>query len=178
MPCCAATSPRGRLKLAAFSSFPCASRATVDPVPRLLSTARRFAAVSCLGVVSLLVLDTPASAAFSASVSMPVVEIGTAVLAAPGNVTAEGTSCRGTAVTVRVSWTQSDSPRVSGYLVTVQVSTGESFSVPTDDATTSVEQRFTRPNAATHPSLTATVTTVTDYGWTKESPQTASVTCE
>ena len=118
-----------------------------------------------------------AYAVFKDSTLLAPLSIGTATVAAPGSVSAADTDCRGITMTVRVSWTLSDSPRVTGYRVAVTVSNGGSFVVQTDATATSVQQRVRKPNAAAHWSVTATVMTLTDYGWTSQAPRTAPVSC-
>ncbi len=95
----------------------------------------------------------------------------------PANVTTSGTTCNGITQFVEVSWTPSDSPGVIGYQVDIRTSTGQTIAAQAASAATNVRRNVTKPNAATKVFVTATVTTLTTYGWTKQSQASAPTSC-
>ena len=143
---------------------------------------RRLTALGRLGtiLVTLVALScgTPqdsASAAWRVTGGGPAAGSAITVMA-PGNVSTSAT-CSGTAMTVHVSWTASSSPGVNGYRVTLRTGTGQTLTEQTDATTTTLKKGITKPNAGTAVSVTATVTTLTTYGWTAESPVSAPASC-
>jgi hypothetical protein len=74
------------------------------------------------------------------------------------------------------TWTKSTTPRVSGYTVKVYFSDGfvQSVDLPASAASWSatIDKYY-----VTAYSIQYSVTTKTDYGWTKESARTAAFQC-
>lgn len=101
--------------------------------------------------------------------------VATASVAPPGNLTAK-TSCRSGTMTVTLNWTASTSARVSGYLVRLYL--GEAWQ---DQATLGKAATTWQGSAGTIYStnyvMTFTVSTLTEYGWTTESPRTVRLVC-
>ncbi|TFV61238.1 hypothetical protein E4P41_09990 [Geodermatophilus sp. DF01-2] len=131
------------------------------------------------GVVLAVAVALVMGAALSASASFVsqrtvALEVSSATVQAPGNVTTAGSWCWWSTFGVQLSWTPSSSPGVSGYTVRVHREGGTSSIVATvgREATSfsgvywggRQEHRFT-------------VTTETTYGWTAVSPQTSPVRC-
>ena len=140
-------------------------------------TVRGRLAITLLAVATALGgAPEPASAAWRVTGAGPSAARALSV-AAPGGVSAGGTSCAGTTMTVQVSWTPSGSPGIRGYPVAIRASTGQTATGQTNAQSTTFRQGITKPNAATTVSVTAAVTTLTAYGWTSESAPAAAVSC-
>jgi uncharacterized protein (DUF58 family) len=139
--------------------------------------ARRLVLVS-LAVALSLVMSTPATAKFAVTRGLPSLVVATAVVQSPTNVKAELASCSNARwMSVTVSWQPSTSARVSGYLVKAYRNDGQVATVgQTDGAATSANTTVDKL-AAGSTSVTFTVTTLSDYGWTAESTQSAQMTC-
>jgi hypothetical protein len=112
-----------------------------------------------------------ASLADSAAVSTT---IGTTTVA-PVTSLVGALDCKPTS-TMSATWTKSTTPRVSGYTVTVYFSDGfvQSVELPASAASWSatIDKYY-----VTAYSIQYSVTTKTDYGWTKESAKTAAFQC-
>ena len=91
--------------------------------------------------------------------------------AGPGSLT-----CRTASATMALTWTQSTSARVTGYLVKVHFSDGYVQTVQKAATATSWSQAITLYNVTAY-SVRYTVTTQTDYGWTAESASTGWFRC-
>jgi hypothetical protein len=134
-----------------------------------LTLALTFAAV--LGSTS---STAPAQASFADSASRTTA-ITTATVAAPGNVTGSLACGRSTA-TMGTTWNLSPSARISGYRVTVYFSDGFVQTVELGPTATSwsssIDVYF-----VTAFSVQYSVTTKTDYGWSKESARTGTFQC-
>jgi hypothetical protein len=101
-------------------------------------------------------------------------QLSTATVAAPGSVV--GNLVCGRPATMSATWTASTSTRVSGYRVTVYFSDGFVQQVPLGATATSWSTTID-PYYVTAFSVQYSVTTLTDYGWTKESPRTPAFQC-
>ncbi|TFV65426.1 UNVERIFIED_ORG: hypothetical protein E4P37_09970 [Bacillus sp. AZ43] len=101
--------------------------------------------------------------------------VATPVVPAPGDLVARA-SCKGRTVTVSLDWTDSAAPRVSGYLVRLYLNNAWQ-----DQATVAPGAGKWGGSAdssyVTNYTMTFTVTTLTEYGWTAESPRTARIVC-
>jgi hypothetical protein len=109
---------------------------------------------------------------------LPSLGVTTAVVQSPTNVKAELASCSNARwMSVTVSWQPSSSARVSGYQVKAYRNDGQVTTVgQIDGAATSANTTVDKLGAGST-SVTFTVTTLTDYGWTAESTQSAQMTC-
>ena len=139
--------------------------------------ARRLVLISFAVAISL-IMSTPATATFAVTRSVPSLVVTTAVVQPPTNVAAVLASCsNGRWMSVTVSWQPSTSARVSGYVVKAYRNDGQVTTVgQTDGAATSANTTVDKLGAGST-SVTFSVTTLTDYGWTAESTQSAQMTC-
>jgi hypothetical protein len=128
-----------------------------------------------LGITAGIVIgvSVPASATYADSVAIRPT-ISTATVAAPGNVV--GKLVCGRPATMSATWTASTSTRVSGYLVSVYFSDGFVQTVQLGPTATSWSATID-PYYVTAYTINYTVTTQTDYGWTKESAHTGTFGC-
>ena len=117
--------------------------------------------------------SVPASANYSDAVVVRTTVNSTSV-AAPGNIVGKLTC--GRPATMSATWSLSGTARVSGYLVSVYFSDGFVQTVQLGPAATSWSATID-PYYVTAYSINYTVTTQTDYGWTKESAHTAAFQC-
>ena len=115
----------------------------------------------------------PASAGFGDTVVVRTT-IATATVAAPGNLVGKLTC--GRPATMSATWSQSGTARVSGYLVSVYFSDGFVQTVQLGPTATSWSTTID-PYYVTAYSIQYTVTTQTNYGWSKESPLTPVFQC-
>ncbi|MGZ4643621.1 MAG: hypothetical protein ACXVX8_15990 [Blastococcus sp.] len=116
----------------------------------------------------------PASAAFSASAAVPATTINTIVVAPPTTVVGK-LACAKTS-TMSATWTQSTTPRISGYLVSVYFSDGAVQTVQLGATATSWSATIDLYYVTAY-SVQYSVTAQTDYGWTKESARTGTFQC-
>ena len=131
-----------------------------------------FVAALVVGLLGL----TPAHASFGDSTGTGAMTITTTTVAAPGSVTGSLT-CGKTSATMAATWTLSGAPRVSGYLVTVYFNDGYTQTVELDDpSATSWSAPIGIYNVTAY-QVQYSVTTLTSYGWTKESARTAWFHC-
>ena len=130
-----------------------------------------------LALVAGVVLAGSTGTAFASFSDTPSISLGTgttATVAAPGSVMGRLT-CASPA-TMQVTWQPSTSTRVTGYLVTVYFSDGFVQTVQKTAADTSWSATTNLFNVTAY-SVRYSVTTQTDYGWTKESALTGSFQC-
>ena len=111
----------------------------------------------------------------TATVTATPMSVSTATVAAPGAGPGSIT-CRSSSATMALTWTKSTSARVSGYLVTVYFSDGYTQTVQMTANDTSWSQAIALYNVTAY-SVRYSVTTQTDFGWTKESAQTVWFRC-
>jgi hypothetical protein len=116
-----------------------------------------------------------AFASFSDSSSISLGTVSTATVAAPGSVTGK-VICTSPNATMQVTWQKSTSTRVSGYLITVYYSDGYVQTASAAASATSWSVSTSLFNVTAY-SVRYSVTTQTDYGWTKESALTGSFSC-
>jgi len=128
-------------------------------------TSMRRAAVLLLLVAGLVVGSSlPSWAMFSDSSSVQ------------ANLTAR-TRCTGSDAAVTLTWGASTAPRVSGYRIRVHFG-GGAYQDQTTVAATATTWTGTTPLIyVNNYTLTFTVWTLTQYGWTKESAPTARIVC-
>jgi hypothetical protein len=134
---------------------------------------RRVLTLLGLTVAVIVGASIPASATYADSVAIRPT-ISTATVAAPGNVV--GKLVCGRPATMSATWTASTSTRVSGYLVSVYFSDGFVQTVQLGPTATSWSATID-PYYVTAYTINYTVTTQTDYGWTKESAHTPTFGC-
>lgn len=115
----------------------------------------------------------PASATFADAVAVKTT-ISTATVAAPTNVVGKLTC--GRPATMSATWTQSTSTRVSGYRVSVYFSDGFVQTVELGSTATSWSTTID-PYYVTAYTIQYSLTTETNYGWSKESPRTVAFQC-
>jgi len=138
-----------------------------------MSRTRRTLVLIGLTVAVIAGASLPASASYSESVAVKTT-ISTTTVAAPGNVVGKLTC--GRPATMSATWSQSSTTRVSGYLVSVYFNDGFVQTVQLGPAASSWSATID-PYYVTAYSIQYSVTTQTDYGWSKESPRTASFQC-
>jgi len=117
--------------------------------------------------------SVPASATFSEAVAVKTT-ISTTTVTPPGNLVGKLTC--GRPATMSATWSQSSTARVSGYLVSVYFSDGFVQTVQLGPTATSWSSTID-PYYVTAYSIQYTVTTQTNYGWSKESPLTPVFQC-
>ena len=136
--------------------------------------------LSLLGLALAVVLGSagataPAHASFGDTANVRLATVATPTVAAPSAVTGSLT-CGSRSATMAATWAKSTSARVSGYVVTVYFSDGFVQTVPKAATDTSwsapIELYY-----VTAAYVRYTVTTQTDYGWTKESASTGWFKC-
>ena len=142
-----------------------------------MKTTQRILVLIALVAGVLFASGAAAQASFSetAKVTATPMSVATATVAAPGAGPGSLT-CRSSSATMALTWTKSTSARVSGYLVTVYFSDGYSQTVQMTANDTSWSQAIALYNVTAY-SVRYTVTTQTDFGWTKESAQTGWFRC-
>ena len=117
--------------------------------------------------------SVPASATFAEAVAVKTT-ISTTTVASPGNLVGKLTC--GRPATMSATWSLSSTTRVSGYLVSVYFSDGFVQTVQLGPTATSWSSTID-PYYVTAYSIQYTVTTQTNYGWSKESPLTPVFQC-
>ena len=140
------------------------------------STPVRRAAVLVLLVAGLLVGSSlPSWATYSDSAAVTTT-VATATVAPPTNLTSH-TKCTGGDATVTLNWNASTSTRVSGYRVRVHFGGGAYQDQTTLAATATTWQGTTPDFYVNNYTMTVTVWTLTDYGWSAESAPTPRILC-
>jgi hypothetical protein len=137
-------------------------------------------ALVLVGATAAIVLGTvgptasPAVAQLADSAAVGTTTIATGTVAPPTNVVGKLT-CTSPAQ-MSATWTQSTSPRVTGYSVNVYFTDGFVQSVPLPSTASSwaapIDRYYVQVDAIQY-----SVTTKTDYGWTAESAKTAWFRC-
>jgi len=133
-------------------------------------------ALVVLGLSTTVVLGTsaaPAGATLADSAVIPTT-IGTTTVAPVANLVG-ALNCAPTS-TMSATWTKSTTARVSGYTVHVHFSDGFVQSVELGPNATSWSTTIDKYYVTAY-SVQYSVTTKTDYGWTKESAKTAAFRC-
>ena len=127
-------------------------------------------------IVTVVVTGTGAAqASLADSASVSAGTIGTATVAPPA--AGPGSlACGRTAATMALTWTQSTSTRVTGYLVTVYFSDGFVQTVQMLATDTGWSKPIALYNVTAY-AVQYSVTTQTDYRWTAESARTAWFQC-
>jgi len=117
-----------------------------------------------------------AQAAFADTTPPAAVQVTTATVAAPGDVSVSGSGCLLVLYTLHVSWPPSSARDVTGYRVTAYTGNGTPWVLGTAGPT---ETKFSVALGLTLPlqSYRYTVTTLTRYGWTAESPMAGPLYC-
>ena len=141
-----------------------------------MTAIRRTALTLALALTAVLgtAATSPALASFSDSASRST-SITTTTVNAPGNVVGS-LVCGRSSATMGATWNLSATPRVAGYTVTVYFSDGFVQVVELGPSATSWSAPIA-PYYVTAFSIQYSVTTVTDYGWVKESVRTGSFQC-
>ena len=134
---------------------------------------RRGLILLSVAVAVIVGASVPASASYAEAVAVKTT-ISTTTVAAPTNVVGKLTCGRSAGMSA--TWTQSPTARISGYRVSVYFSDGFVQTVDLGPTATSWSSTID-PYYATAYSIQHTVTTVTTYGWSKESPRTDAFQC-
>ena len=134
---------------------------------------RRGLVLLGLTVAVVIGASVPASATYSEAVAVKTT-ISTTTVAAPTNLVGQLTC--GRPATMQVTWALSGTERVSGYLVSVHFSDGFVQTVQLGASATSWSSTID-PYYVTAYSIRYSVTTQTNYGWSKESPLTGAFQC-
>jgi hypothetical protein len=134
---------------------------------------RRGLVLLGLTVAVVIGASIPASATYADAVAVKTT-ITTATVAAPTNVVGKLTC--GRPATMSATWTQSTTARVSGYRVSVYFSDGFVQTVELGPTATSWSATID-PYYVTAYSIQYSLTTETNYGWSKESPRTVAFQC-
>jgi hypothetical protein len=116
-----------------------------------------------------------AFASFSTTSSISLGTVATANVLAPTSIVGKVT-CTSPNATMQVTWVKSTSTRISGYRVSVYYSDGYVQTADTASTATSWSVPTALFNVTAY-SVRYSVTTLTDYGWTKESALTGSFQC-
>ena len=116
-----------------------------------------------------------ALASFADTASISLGGVSTTNVAAPGSVVGNVT-CASPNATMQVTWQTSTSTRVSGYRISVYYSDGFVQTANVASTATSWSVSTSLFNVTAY-SVRYSVTTLTDYGWTKESALTGSFQC-
>ena len=87
-----------------------------------------------------------------------------------------GLSCTNPTSTMSATWTRSTSARVTGYVLKVHWSDGALDEVPLGPTATSWSQPISKYFVTAY-AVQYSVTTLTDYGWTKATSLTAAFRC-
>ena len=134
---------------------------------------RRGLVLLGLTVAVVIGVSIPASATYSEAVTVKTT-ISTTTVAAPGNLVGKLTC--GRPATMSATWSLSTTARVSGYLVSVHFSDGFVQTVQLGPTATSWSATID-PYYVTAYSIRYSVTTQTNYGWSKETPLTGTFQC-
>jgi hypothetical protein len=134
---------------------------------------RRGLVLLGLTVAVVIGASVPASATYSEAVTVKTT-ISTTTVAAPANLVGKLTC--GRPATMQVTWALSGTARVSGYLVSVYFSDGFVQNVQLGASATSWSATID-PYYVTAYSIRYSVTTQTNYGWSKEAPLTGTFQC-
>ncbi|SNR48924.1 hypothetical protein [Blastococcus mobilis] len=136
---------------------------------------RRVAVLILLTVAVVVGSSMPSWASFADTAAVSTT-VATATVAPPTGVTARVTKCTGRFVNLTLDWTASTAARVSGYQVRVYLGEAYQDQPSAGAATTTWQGSLDRYYVDTY-TVTFTVRTLTEYGWTAESPRTAQVVC-
>jgi hypothetical protein len=133
---------------------------------------RRALILAGLTLAVIIGASIPASAGFADSVSVNP-RLTTATVAAPTSVSGWVT-CSSSTLYATITWQRSSSPRVSGYRITAEVP-GSTL----DFTVAASATRFDHSMARVWQSfpVQVTVTTLTDYGWTRAAAPITVTTC-
>ena len=134
-----------------------------------MTAVRRALQVLGLALAVIVGRSIPAAAGLADTASVTPMTVGTATVAAPGNVVGKLT-CSQTTSTMNVTWTPSGSDKVTGYTVTVHFSdvAGASSAAWSSSIATFNVTAF---------AVRYSVTTQTTYGWFTQSALTGSFRC-
>ena len=125
--------------------------------------------------VGALLATAPAQASFADSELLQTTTYATNTVTAPTNVVGSLT-CGSPNAHMKVTWTASTTPRISAYLVTVYFSDGYTQTATAAATATSWSAPINAYNVTAY-QIQYSVTTQTDYGWTKESATTGWFHC-
>jgi hypothetical protein len=143
----------------------------------ILGSAHVRRAATLLVLTAALVLGAclPSWAAYTEAVALPQMTVSTAVVAVPGNVSSS-VRCTGNTATVTLNWTASTASGVSGYRPRIYLNAAYQDQ-PSVSSTTTTWQASIDVFYVNNYTVTFSVWTLTDYGWTAESARTVRIVC-
>ncbi|SFF79307.1 hypothetical protein [Blastococcus tunisiensis] len=137
-----------------------------------MTRTRRILVLIGLALTIVVGSSIPASATFAESVALPRTTVTGLTVQAPTNLV-DRTTCSGSTMYAKVTWTASASEKTTGYIVTAQTGgTPMTFAVGN---TTTFTHTMGRVWSAQ--SIPVTVTTVSKGGWTRTSAPVWVTTC-
>jgi hypothetical protein len=142
---------------------------------RTSTPVRRVAVLALLVAALVLGSSLPSWASFSDAAAVNTT-VETATVVPPTNLTSR-TKCVGSDATVTLNWSASTSTRVSGYRIRVHFGGGAYQDQTTLAATATTWSGTTPVFYVNNYTMTFTVWTLTQYGWTAESAHTARILC-
>ena len=125
------------------------------------------------GLIAASALPSTAGWSDAATVST---SVSTATVGPPTDLTSR-TTCRGQTATVNLTWKAGTAPRVAGHLIRVSFGGGAYQDQATVGPTATSWTGSTDVFYVTNYTITFTVWTLTEYGWTAESVPTARIVC-
>ena len=153
-----------------------------------MTTVLRKVLLLLAAVLTLVVLATGTAQATFTAKATTLFGVTTTTVAAPAGVSTAGTYCSSTStyyngtwysrstMHAKVSWTASATRGVSGYRVTAWLPDGSTYPVGDVGAgTTSVAMDVDGSYASQN--IRVTVTTLTSYGWSKQSTRSGAISC-
>jgi hypothetical protein len=159
-----------------------------------VSRLRRGATLTLIALAAILGLTTgTAAATYTATATLSPLSASTLTVAPPTSVTISGSYCTttywtrsyngtttsGTSITLRtkIGWQASATTRgISGYRITAWYPDGSTTPVG-DVGPTTTSAQLTVDGFTTNQTIRLTVTTLTSYGWTADTPRTGALTC-
>lgn len=136
---------------------------------------RRVATLTLLTAALVLGSCLPSWAAFTEAVQLPQMTVSTPSVAVPGPVTSS-VRCTGNTATVTLSWTASTAPQVTGYRPRIYLNAAYQDQ-PTVSSSTTTWQGSIDVFYVNNYTMTFSVWTLTEYGWTAESARTVRILC-
>jgi len=146
---------------------------------------RRLAVLVSTAAALVLAVALPASATFAETGTKAVASVTTVTVEAPSNLNFGGTKCTTTTnwdgsttttLNAKLSWRASTSRGVSGYRVVALVN-GYPYPIDEVPATQTSLTGTYDASVVNNNNISVTVTTLTSYGWTKQSQQVGVIKC-
>ncbi len=142
-----------------------------------MHTTRRILALIALVAGVLLANGAAAQASISDTAKVTATPMSVSIATVAGPAAGPGSlTCRSSSATMGLTWTKSTSARVSGHPITVCFSDGYTQTVQMTANDTAWSQVIALYDVTAY-SVRYTVTTQTDFGWTKESASSGWFRC-